>query len=114
MISGSRFLQAYGTPQTDVGTQLNVTLYRLGSRAVSIPHVALTFGISRGAVQDFTWRRINAIVELAPQFIIWPNAGQKEQICRWFRDKKPFPNAIGAIDGVELVLLRGPSYDTKA
>ncbi|KAG0218250.1 hypothetical protein BGX31_011661 [Mortierella sp. GBA43] len=68
----------------------------------------------RGAVQDFTWRRINAIVELAPQFIIWPNAGQKEQICRWFRDKKPFPNAIGAIDGVELVLLRGPSYDTKA
>ncbi|KAG0246711.1 hypothetical protein BGX31_009840, partial [Mortierella sp. GBA43] len=64
MISGSRFFQGHGASQTDVGTQLKVTLYRLGSRAVSVPHVALTFGISRGAVHDFTWRCINAIVEL--------------------------------------------------
>jgi hypothetical protein len=47
-------------------------------------------------------------------FIIRLSGQQKNEIRRWFRDNKLFPNAIGVVDGVEIVLQRGPPLDTKA
>lgn len=87
-------------PLSHIKLQLTVTLFRLGTKSISIKKVAWIFGVSRGLVHVYTWRCIYAIDQLAEQFIDWPDQAQRAEISRWFKTEKGFPSCIGAVDGV--------------
>ena len=42
-------------PLTHIKLQLTITLFRLGTKGISIKKVAWIFGVSRGLVHAYTW-----------------------------------------------------------
>lgn len=47
---------------------------------------------------------INALVNLAPKFIVWPDSDRAAVIRNGFSSISSFPNVIGAIDGTHINL----------
>lgn len=101
-------------PQERVVRQLEVALFRLGTKGISTKKVAWIFGVSQGSVHAYTWRCVYAIEELFDNHVVWPDKERKAEISEWFRIHRGFPFAIGAVDGVPFPLEQAPSYDPGA
>ncbi|ORZ07070.1 hypothetical protein BCR41DRAFT_360575, partial [Lobosporangium transversale] len=87
-------LRKTGDPLANIKIQLKVTLFRLGTKGISIKKVAWVFGCSVGAVHSYTWRCIKAINNLVEQFVVWPDIEEKLEILKWFKENKGFPHML--------------------
>ncbi|KAK3928636.1 Protein ANTAGONIST OF LIKE HETEROCHROMATIN PROTEIN 1 [Frankliniella fusca] len=68
--------------------------------------VALRFGINPGTLYYFYKYIIEALRELAPQFISWPGPEERERIKNVFQRATGFPGAVGCIDGTHVYITR--------
>ncbi|KAG0361033.1 hypothetical protein BGZ54_009271, partial [Gamsiella multidivaricata] len=98
---------------SNIKLRLNITLFRLGTKGISIKKVAWIFGVSEGSVHGYTWWCIEAIDAMAENFVVWLDHQRRAEISRWFRKEKGFPNCIGAVDGVPFPFDMAPKYETK-
>ncbi|KAK3911740.1 Putative nuclease [Frankliniella fusca] len=64
----------------------------------SFRSVALRFGVNPGTLYYFYLYVIQALRELAPEFITWPNAAERVVISEAFQELSGFPGIIGCID----------------
>ena len=81
-------------PLSHIKLQLTVTLFRLGTKGVSVKKVAWIFGVSRGSVHAYTWRLLHIEGVLSsPQFV------KKGRVCVAWSEK---------------FILRGLSYVSAA
>jgi len=64
----------------------------------SFRSVALRFGVCPSTLHFHYSYIIEALRELAPQYIRWPNAERRQQIAAAFEGASGFPGAIGCID----------------
>jgi DDE superfamily endonuclease len=58
-----------------------------------------TFGVGYGTSDVYRDRVTQALVELAPQYITWPNAEERKAISRSIQNKFDFPHCVGIADG---------------
>lgn len=70
----------------------------------SFRSVALRFGVSPGTLYYFYTYIIEALREMAPQYISWPSAGEREHIEAIFSEATGFPGVIGSIDGTHVYI----------
>ena len=54
-----------------------------------------------------------ALVELSPQFILWPSEHQKREVRNGFYKLGGFPNVVGCIDGTH-IRIQAPAEDEKS
>ncbi|GJJ72085.1 nuclease HARBI1 [Entomortierella parvispora] len=101
-------------PQAPVRTQLAVALFRLSSKGISAEDIALALGETEGTIHEYTNHCIQAICELEEQFITWPDDERKEEIVKWFRSERGFPEVIGIVDATAFSFESAPAYDTAA
>jgi hypothetical protein len=95
--------------------QLAIALQRLGhygSRS-AVNMVAADVGVSATAVVQYTNRVLEALVSLAPDWIVWPDAQKRSEHARSMRTEG-FPGCIGFIDGTTLPLYQKPGQDGTA
>jgi hypothetical protein len=93
--------------------QLMVVFSRLGcdGNGASIGRNARSFGVSYGTVCQFTVRVFSAVLSLLESEIKWPNATEREETSRRFRDNYGLPGAVGIVDGTPVVLMQRPHID---
>lgn len=82
------------TPMQDI---LLMVLWLLATPD-SFRSVALRFGVNPGTLYYFYLYIIQALRELAPQYISWPNAEERVVIRDSFQRATGFPGVIGCID----------------
>lgn len=64
----------------------------------SFRSVALRFGVVESTLYYFYTYVIEALRELADEFIVWPGAEERVRIRQRFQDASGFPGIVGAID----------------
>ncbi|XP_034233348.1 protein ALP1-like [Thrips palmi] len=64
----------------------------------SFRSVALRFGVSPGTLYYFYGYIIEALRELAPHYIQWPDNEDRERIRTTFEEASGFPGVVGSID----------------
>lgn len=64
--------------------------------------VALRFGVRPGTLHYFYTYVVEALRELAPVYISWPNEEERVLIKNAFMTATGFPGAIGCIDGTHI------------
>ena len=107
-------------PQTDPGWQLAIVLARFGhyGNMVNVTEASYNFGISEGAFNIFTKRIIKALLNIASDWIKWPDMARREQFSNFMR-AEGFPGCVGFIDGTTIPLSQKPAnhgnsyYDRK-
>lgn len=66
--------------------------------------VALRFGVVPGTLYYFYSYIIEALREMAPQFISWPNAAERAVIKERWQRATGFPGVFGSIDGTHVYI----------
>jgi hypothetical protein len=66
--------------------------------------VALRFGVVPGTLYYFYSYVIEALRELAPQYIYWPDANERNDIKGAFFRATGFPGIVGSIDGTHVYI----------
>lgn len=87
-------LQRERTPMQDI---MLMVLWLLATPD-SFRSVALRFGVNPGTLYYFYLYIIQALRELAPRFISWPNAEERNTIKASFERTSGFPGIVGCID----------------
>lgn len=64
----------------------------------SFRSVALRFGVVESTLYYFYTYVLEALRELADEFIVWPEADERARISQRFQDASGFPGVVGAID----------------
>lgn len=77
----------------------------------SFRSVALRFGTRPSTLYFHYAYVVEALRELAPQYISWPDAAERTQIRTTFEDATGFPGIIGCIDCTH-VYITAPMIDT--
>ena len=114
------FYNNSNNPQTDIQTQLAVTLYRMGryGNGASLEDLARDAGHSEGSIENFTYRCFTAIEALHDVFVRRLTAEEKEVEKRWMDDHLGFVGTWreGWImyDGTIVVLYKRPGLDGDA
>ena len=97
-----------------------VLLKYLGSygNEASLSKIGRVMGISKGSVNDYVKRTSNAILNLLPEVVKWPNEGERKAMSMRIKEKHSFPNCVGLIDGTLFPLafaptLNGEDYFTR-
>ncbi|KAK3920819.1 Protein ANTAGONIST OF LIKE HETEROCHROMATIN PROTEIN 1 [Frankliniella fusca] len=70
----------------------------------SFRSVALRFGVNPGTLYYFYFYVIGALRELAPNYICWPDADERNVIKNTFERATGFPGIIGSIDGTHITV----------
>ena len=65
---------------------------------------------SVGSVCLFTDRCVVALLVLRQHVVVWPDAAERREIARAFREGWGFPNCIGVVDGTLIPLEQKPSH----
>lgn len=68
----------------------------------SFRSVALRFGVTPGTLYYFYSYIIEALRELAPRFICWPDQEERLHIQQVFQEATDFPGIVGSIDGTHV------------
>ena len=113
MVQGHNiFTNKSTTPQFDPQLQFLVVLFRFGAygNGASRANTAEAFHISTGVISKFTKRIIVALLSLENEVVTWPNDVEKQIIKDSIEDSHGFPNVIGIMDGIHVVLATKPSY----
>lgn len=76
----------------------------------SFRSVALRFGVTPGTLYYFYTYIIEALRELAPRFIRWPDEDERVGIKTTFQQASGFPGVVGCIDGTH-VYITAPVID---
>lgn len=77
---------------------LMMTLWVLASPD-TFRSVGVKFGVLKGVVHFHYKYIIEALREMAPTYVQWPNAFEKEIIAHSFEDQYGYPSVAGCIDG---------------
>ena len=72
--------------------------------------VALQFGTRPGTVHYHYLYILEVLVELAPRFITWPTAAERQETKNYFEELTGFPGIIGCIEGTHHHIT-APRYD---
>ena len=109
------FRNSFNNTQVSVQKQLAVAVFRFGNdgNAASIGKTARKFGISEGSVELSTRRVIKALVSIEPEYLKWPNAGERQIISNRIFRASGFANCVGYVDGT-LVKLAAKPVDVGA
>ena len=67
-------------------------------------------GVSSGSVENFTWRVIKALNNLAGQEVRWPTREERDAQQRMLAPEG-FPGCIGFVDGTTINLSQKPAID---
>jgi len=114
------FYNNSNNPQTDVQTQLAVTLYRMGryGNGASLEDLAQDAGFSEGSIENFTEHCFTAIEGLHDTFVRQLTPQEKEVEKRWMDEHLGFVGTWreGWImyDGTIVVLYKRPGLDGDA
>ncbi|OWY95437.1 hypothetical protein PHMEG_00034554 [Phytophthora megakarya] len=99
-------------PQASVTLQLAVTLDRLGNygNGVSLGRTLNLWGIGKGTCVLYTTRVLEALNDLAPRYVVWPNKRKRRAMSRRMA-AKGFKGCVGFIDGTTFPLSQKPAVD---
>lgn len=64
--------------------------------------VGVKFGVTKGVVHFHYKYIIEALREMAPQYIKWPDNMEREMISEFFEDLYGYPGVCGCIDGCHI------------
>lgn len=100
--------------QADPSIRIAVALCHLGSNGNggSLARIQAMFDIGSGMVVAYTAHVVRALIDLAKQYIIWPDAEQWREIGQ-VMCKEGFPACVGFIDGTTIPLSQKPTMDGK-
>ena len=91
--------------------QIAVALYTLGGAGTGRERSGVNLNIGHGTVGLYTWRSIQLLVKLSPDYIRWPTSQQR-------MDQEPptsiFQRCIGFLDGSIMILRYKPVVDPQA
>ena len=76
--------------------------------------VARHFGLGEGTIDRCTNRVIDAIMDLAPEYLRWYTSAEKEEMKRRIQLDKGFPNCLGFLDGTAMILDLKPGIDHES
>lgn len=98
--------------QNDVWLQLMVALNRFGTygNGASIGAVGRLFGISAGTVVLYTNRVCQALVDILPEWISWPDDHERKLISRRFWRGYGLRHAVGIVDGTYVIFHERPGF----
>lgn len=101
-------------PQAPVEWQLAVALRRFGmeGNGVSVGQVAGLFKLSEGAVEQYTWRVIGAIIQRLGKQIQWPDRRERKEIASKIGRISPFIGCVGFIDGTLIPINQRPGLES--
>ena len=101
--------------QAHPGWQLAVALNRFGhyGNRMNLDEVASDFGIGEGTVILYTNRVLTALMDLAPDWIKWPDEQRRDEIVT-VMSREGFPGCVGFIDGTTIPLSQKPSLHGAA
>lgn len=108
------------SPQTDIRTQLAVTLFRMGryGNGACLEDIARQAGHSEGSVENFTSRCFDAIESLHDVFVRRLTPEEKETEKRWLDQQLGFEvswrDGWIMYDGTIVVLYKRPGMDGDA
>lgn len=102
-------------PQVHPGWQLAVALNRFGhyGNRMNVGEVSADFDISTGSVVKYTERVMTALVDLASDWIKWPDESRRTELSQVMREEG-FPGCIGFIDGTTIPLSQKPAMQGAA
>ncbi|KAL3671668.1 hypothetical protein V7S43_003580 [Phytophthora oleae] len=92
-------------PQASVTLQLAVTLDRLGNYGdgVSLGRTLKLWGIGKGTCVLYTTRVLEALIDLASQYVVWPNKRKRKAMPKRMA-AKGFKGCVGFIDEITFPL----------
>ncbi|KAF9431796.1 hypothetical protein BGZ76_011688 [Entomortierella beljakovae] len=101
--------------QTHPGWQLAVALTRFGhyGNRISFEDVACDFGIAQGTVVLFTNRVVTALINLAHEWITWPDEECREEINHVMQ-AEGFPGCVRFIDRTTIPVYQKPALQGSA
>lgn len=104
--SADLFMPRRDAAQIPLELQLALTLCQLGcyGKAVRLNAAADCVGVYPGVVVKTIRRVVTSLRRLAPLYVKWPNAAEREAIARYERGKFRFSGCIGATGGALLPL----------
>ncbi|QRV93585.1 DDE superfamily endonuclease [Ceratobasidium sp. AG-Ba] len=108
-IKYSREFKSKGSKsQRPVFYQLGVFLIRYGISGSHFRHPKLLTSIGEGTVVLYCRRVIRAVREYGLECVVWPTAGEKEQIKKQFKQLCGLDGIIGSLDGTHCGLETRP------
>jgi len=92
--------------------QIAITLARFGGagNGSSVMGKQVLTGLSAGTIVNCTERVITAILSVTHEWIRWPDARRRREICE-VMSLEGFPGCIGFVDGTTIPLSQKPALD---
>jgi len=109
------FLNNSRHQQNYLACQLAVALARLGSfgGGASIARLQTLFGLSAGTVVAYTERVVQALIDMAQEWVAWPDRRRRRELGI-VMEEEGFPGCVGFVDGTGLALSQKPTLDGEA
>lgn len=97
-----------GRPRLTAQRSVYVFLWYIGN-SLTFRQLGNLFGIAKSTAWKVVIQVSEFLVQLGPQYIVWPSPEGIAKISAGFREVNGIPNIVGAIDGTH-IRIKAPKY----